>query len=57
MNSDLMLDVQVYGECRTMFGMNWWSGHRNGAGSLGQSTHDIHGLIIGRQLTGEDAIL
>ena len=24
-----------------MFGQNWWSGHRNGAGSLGQSTHDI----------------
>jgi Stigma-specific protein, Stig1 len=41
MNSSLALDVQVYNECRSMFGNNWWSGHRNGFGSLGSNTQDI----------------
>jgi len=41
MNSNLTLDVQVYNECRSMFGTNWWSGHRNGANSLGTNTFDI----------------
>jgi hypothetical protein len=41
MNSNLTLDVQVYNECRNMFGANWWSGHRAGFGSLGANTQDI----------------
>lgn len=41
MNTDLALDVQVYNECRVMFGDSWWSGHRAGYGSLGMSTLDI----------------
>ena len=41
MNTNLALDVQVYNECRTMFGANWWSGHRAGFGSLGSNTQDI----------------
>jgi hypothetical protein len=41
MNENLTLDVQVYGECRAKFGDQWWSGHRNGAASLGANTHDI----------------
>jgi hypothetical protein len=41
MNSNLALDIQVYNECRAMFGGNWWSGHRNGFGSLGSNTQDI----------------
>lgn len=41
MNSSLALDVQVYNECRAMFGANWWSGDRAGFGSLGANTPDI----------------
>jgi hypothetical protein len=41
LNSDLMLDVQVYAECRAKFGNDWWSGHRAGYNNLGMSTPDI----------------
>ncbi len=41
MNSNLALDVQVFNECRTMFGANWWSGDRAGFGSLGSNSSDI----------------
>jgi hypothetical protein len=41
MNSSLALDIQVYTECRNMFGNDWWSGHRNGYNNLGTSTQDI----------------
>src|SRR5690606_6612767 len=30
MNTDLALDIQVYGECRAQFGDNWYYGHRQG---------------------------
>jgi hypothetical protein len=39
--NDLALDIQVYNECRSMFGNDWWSGHRNGYDNLGSNTHDI----------------
>ena len=41
MNDDLALDIQVYNECRSMFGNDWWSGHRNGYDNIGSSTQDI----------------
>jgi hypothetical protein len=41
MNSSLALDIQVYTECRNMFGNDWWSGHRNGYNNLGTNTQDI----------------
>jgi Stigma-specific protein, Stig1 len=41
MNTNLALDIQVYNECRSMFGADWWSGHRAGFGSLGSNTQDI----------------
>jgi hypothetical protein len=41
MNSDLALDIQVYNECRSMFGDNWWSGHRAGYNNLGSTVLDI----------------
>jgi hypothetical protein len=41
MNTNLALDIQVYNECRTMFGANWWSGHRDGYNNLGMNTLDI----------------
>jgi hypothetical protein len=41
MNSSLALDVQDYNECRSQFGNDWWSGHRNGYGSLGSTSTDI----------------
>lgn len=34
LNSNPALDVQVYNECRDMFGANWWAGHRNGSTGL-----------------------
>jgi hypothetical protein len=39
MNDDLALDIQVYNECRSMFGNDWWSGHRNGYDNLGSTGH------------------
>jgi hypothetical protein len=57
MNSSLALDVQVYNECRAMFGNQWWAGHRNGYNNLNTNTQDIQEFKAGMdwtntQLTG-----
>jgi hypothetical protein len=41
LNTNLGLDIQVYNECRQMFGNDWWSGHRLGAGRLGDNSADV----------------
>jgi hypothetical protein len=41
MNSSLALDIQVYTECRNMFGNQWWAGHHNGYNNLSSNTQDI----------------
>jgi len=42
MNTNRTLDVQVYNECRSYYGNNWWAGHRNGASGLSNpNTADI----------------
>ena len=57
MNSSLALDVQVYNECRSIFGEQWWAGHRNGYNNLNTNTQDIQEFKAGMdwtntQLTG-----
>ncbi len=43
LNSDLALDVQVFTECRSYYGSQWWAGHRAGQSGLDgtHSTDDI----------------
>ena len=42
MNDDVALDVAVYQACRSMYGQDWWAGHRNGAAGLANpNTQDI----------------
>jgi hypothetical protein len=41
LNANLALDIQVYNECRQMFGDDWWSGHRLGANNLGNDGPDV----------------
>ncbi len=48
LDESLALDVQVYNECREMFGDDGWSGHRS-ANDLGSGRPDVaaprgHGL-------------
>ena len=57
MNSSLALDIQVYDECRSMFGNQWWAGHSNGYNNLNTNTQDIQEFKAGMdwtntQLTG-----
>ncbi|WP_425507051.1 carbohydrate-binding domain-containing protein [Teredinibacter haidensis] len=52
MNSSKSLDVQVYNECRSYFGDNWFAGHRNGSSGLDNpNTSDINNFKTGYQWT------
>jgi len=60
MNSNRSLDVQVYNECRSYFGDNWFAGHRNGSSGLSNpNTADINNFKTGynwtyNQLSGHE---
>lgn len=41
LNLDLALDIEVYDECRQVFGNDWWSGHRLGFNNLGNNDPDV----------------
>lgn len=52
MNSSRSLDVQVYNECRSYFGNNWFAGHRNGSSGLSNpNTTDINNFKAGYDWT------
>ena len=52
MNSNRSLDVQVYHECRSYYGNNWFAGHRNGSSGLSNpNTQDIYNFKAGYDWT------
>ncbi len=60
MNSNRSLDVQVYNECRSYYGDQWFAGHRNGSSGLSNPyTQDINNFRAGynwtyNQLSGHE---
>lgn len=40
-NNSLALDIQVYNECRQMFGNDWWGGHRLGFDRRQENSADV----------------
>jgi hypothetical protein len=54
MNQSTALDVQVYIECRNMFGTRWWGGHRDGSAGLSNpNTPDIENFKAGEDWTDQ----
>jgi hypothetical protein len=54
LNTDRVLDVQVYDECRAYYGDLWWAGHRNGITGLDYpNTGDIAGFRAAMDWTAQ----